>query len=200
VILIALGTKQNWVSGADLLRIYGFASVLNMITMQSGVVCDATAYLKPKLVLNASYFFVVGILFYLFRGYDLIGYAYALLIAEIIRNIAYTYLMRRILQLDYYTYYKSLLPALLICAFVSTFVYGATVIASYLHFSYVIGFVLQMLAGAVALGLAMFLPIPFLHRQMEWLLKKLSEGYANPKISKIMNWYIRFLNKQTKPI
>lgn len=201
VILFALGTKQNWVSGADVLRIYGFASVLNMITMQSGIICDATAYLRPKLILNICYFFVVSGLFYLFRSYDLVGFACALLIAEIIRNIAYAFLMRRVLHLSYYRYYVSLIPAVLVCTFVTLCIYGITVLCTYFQLNYVIGFFLQMITGAISLVFAiLFLPIPVIRRELKWLFERLGTRLENPKLAKAINWYIYFLNKQTKPI
>lgn len=201
IILVALGTKQNWVSGANVLRIYGFASVLGMITMQSGVICDATAYLRPKLILNCCHFFVVGILFYLFRSYDLVGFACALLIAETIRNIAYSFLMRRVLNLSYYTYYKSLIPAVIVCLFVTACIFGMTSLVHYFELSYIIGFFLQMFTGAVSLTIAiLFLPIPLIRRELMWLLERLGPRLQNLKIAKTVNWYIYFLNKQTKSI
>jgi lipopolysaccharide exporter len=201
VILVALGTKQNWVAGADVLRIYGFASVLSMVTMQSGIICDATAYLKPKLILNISHFFIMGILFYLFRSYDLVGFAFALLCAEIIRNIGYSFLMRKVLNLNPFKYYASLLPAVIICTLVSASIYGTTLVCKLLELNYFIQFIFQIITGAIVLvGSILFLPIPIIRREIKWLLEKKEIKLKNPKIAKFVDWYIYFLDRQAKPI
>jgi O-antigen/teichoic acid export membrane protein len=196
VISISLGS--SWVEGASILRLYGIASVLNMITMQSGVICDATAYLRPKLILNVCYFFVVVALFYIFKDFDLVGLAGALVIAEVIRNIAYAVLMRKVLDLPYLTYYRNLVSPMIVGIIVSGAIYSITLLSNYFEFNYILLFVLQALTGMVSLGMTiLFLPLPAVRKEMKWLLEKLSDKFTHPKIARGVNWYINFLGKTT---
>ncbi len=195
--LITISLGGSWVEGAPILRLYGFASVLNMITMQSGVICDATAYLRPKFILNILYFFVVSSLFYLFRDFGLVGLAGALVIAELIRNIAYTVLMRKVLELSYRTYYLNLVPSLIVGALVSGAIYCVTIISNYFGLNYILLFIFQALTGMISLPLAiLFLPLPSVRKEIKWFLEKLLDRFTHPKIVRGINGYINFLEKK----
>ncbi|TAH20081.1 MAG: lipopolysaccharide biosynthesis protein [Cytophagales bacterium] len=195
VIIVTLG--EQWVEGASVLQIYVFARVIGMVTMQSGIICDATANLRPKLIINILYIFIIAFFFYIFRSWGLEGFAMGLLVSEVIRNIMYLVLLRRIINVDYIKYYLILTPAIIVGTAVGVCIYLTTLFCNYAQFNPFSGLALQVCVGGIALATTiLFIPLPYFSEELKWLVTKFANRSHSARIAKIIEKYIVFLEKR----
>jgi lipopolysaccharide exporter len=95
-VMVVIGPQ--WGAAAAVLPVLAFAGAVNFLSHLGGVICDATATLNRKLVLQLSYVLLLAALL-LAAGTvdDLRAYAGAVLTAELVRHLMYQRLMGHVL-------------------------------------------------------------------------------------------------------
>ncbi|KAA9339261.1 lipopolysaccharide biosynthesis protein [Hymenobacter busanensis] len=173
VVLVMLGPK--WLEAVPILRIVCAAFGLSMVTMFAGVVCDATATLSRKLLLNVVYTAVLAGLFVGLSRYGLLGVAAAVVLGELVRTLLYLGLMRRVLGLSPWAILRAYGPGLQAAATVSLAI-GAVAYGTHGQgWPLPVVFGLEVVAGAVGLGVALLLlPSPRLQEVVGRILSRLS--------------------------
>ena len=114
LVLTLLGSR--WVSGIVVLQILAVMVPFNMGTALPSIVCDSTAKLNVKLLLQISFVGLVVVLIGLTYHYGINAIAVAVVVANIIRFIAYQILMRRVIAISYTDILKASVPGLLVSA------------------------------------------------------------------------------------
>ena len=105
IVLVVLGDK--WINSIPVLRVMAFVVTLNFLNHLGAVICDAKGILNVKIILQISYIFFIATMFYLFRGYGITGFASAVLVAEIFRTIAYTFIMYNAFKINLFNLLKT---------------------------------------------------------------------------------------------
>ncbi|AYA36874.1 lipopolysaccharide biosynthesis protein [Hymenobacter oligotrophus] len=173
IVLVMLGPK--WLEAAPILQMVCVAFSMSMVTMFAGVVCDATATLTPKLILNIGYTALLPLLFVMMAPYGLVGVAAAVVMGEVVRTILYMSLMNRVLAVAPLAVLRSYVPGLTMAAAVALVLglvmYGLRTAGAPLP----VRFGLALLTGAVtAGGLLLFWPPEPLRALLVRIVAKLS--------------------------
>ncbi|GJM63530.1 lipopolysaccharide biosynthesis protein [Persicobacter diffluens] len=126
IIQVLLG--QQYLEAIHVFQVLAFGVGFQFIGSLAGVVCDATAYLKPKTVFTLIHLITVIILIWSLKTWGLIGIAWAMAINNIIKTIGFSILMKRLLKIPFRTQVKNLMPAL----FNFTIIASGVSISSYL--------------------------------------------------------------------
>ena len=98
IVLIFLGEK--WQASIEILRILAIVTPFYLINNYMGVLFEATAYLKIKLIFQISFVTFLSIVLLTLVPYGLIYVAFGLLASVIIQHVVYLYLTRSLLSLD----------------------------------------------------------------------------------------------------
>ncbi|KUG07189.1 lipopolysaccharide biosynthesis protein [Solirubrum puertoriconensis] len=173
IVLVMLGPK--WLEAAPILQMVCVAFSMSMVTMFAGVVCDATATLTPKLVLNIGYTALLPLLFVIMAPYGLVGVASAVVMGEVVRTILYMSLMNRVLAVSPVAVLRSYVPGLTMATVVAVVLglvmYGLRSAGAPLP----VRFGLALLTGATtAGGLLLFWPPEALRAVLVRIMAKLS--------------------------
>jgi len=110
IVLLVLG--DNWIAAIPALQILAIAAFFNFISHFGGVVCDATATLNIKLLMQAIYVIILSTLFYLMRGLGIREFAMAIVFAEFIRYLAYLFIVKQICKITPMEYVHAYLPSI----------------------------------------------------------------------------------------
>ncbi len=191
IVGVILGPQ--WLEAIPIFRVLSITIGISLTTMFSGIVCDSTAQLKQKFILNL--FFIVVLISSLFSAvpWGLIGFAWALLFTEIIRNIAYGFLMNKILKVNVYEYIEIYLPSFSVASFVCFSIFGIKFMGDVLGLPMLIKLLLEIMMGGVSLILGVwFLPASVLrNRLVELMIKLKLEKIKNPLVTKIYQSYTK---------
>jgi len=120
IVLLILGEK--WSAAIPVLQILAIAVPISMLSHFGGIVCDATANLNSKFIMQVTYVILLVILFFFFRRFGLTGFATAIVVGELLRNSAYLYLMKRVLKTSYKEMFSAYQPGL-----INGFIVGGTI-------------------------------------------------------------------------
>jgi lipopolysaccharide exporter len=152
--MVATVLGSQWGLAATVLPIICATSAVRLLTHFGGIVCEALGALNRKMALEALYLVVLVALLGLAVGGDLTHYALAVLGSEVFRHVGYMLFMRRLLDIPvrrHLTVYVAPLAAAgLVAAAIAAVTYWARALAMPAPGA----FVLQVLAGGVALTLA----------------------------------------------
>ena len=96
IVRVMLGPK--WMAAVPILQVISATYVLSAVTMFAGVVCDATAELSRKLMLNVVCLLALAGMLYVGSRFGLLGVAWALVGGEVLRASLYAGLMQRVLN------------------------------------------------------------------------------------------------------
>ena len=103
--LVAVLLGPRWAASVPILRVLCVSIPLSMTTLFAGVVADARANLRQKIILNVEFMVLLASLFWLLKGYGLAGIAGAIGTGEVVR----TFLYMRITHHDIGISYRRLL-------------------------------------------------------------------------------------------
>lgn len=196
IVLILLGNK--WTESIPILQIICVAIPLSLITMFAGIVCDATASLRKKIILNVIYIQIILVLFYFLKDYGLKGFAAAIATGEIIKTFMYMYLMRQILIVDYKRLFSSYIPGIINGTVIGVILYLVTSSLHAAESPVLLVFSCQLIVGtALLLTLILFVPHPVLKREINKLVAKLNL-HQNKYYERFIIPYLAFLNKSEK--
>ncbi|WP_400191519.1 lipopolysaccharide biosynthesis protein [Hymenobacter sp. B81] len=155
IVLVMLGPK--WQAAVPILQVVCAAFALSMVTMFAGVVCDATATLTRKLVLNLVYTGLLAGLFVGFSRYGLLGVAAAVVLGELVRTGLYLGLMRQVLRVSPWqvlrAYGPGVMAAVTVAAAIGAVAWALRGSATPLPLL----FAAEVLTGALALGAGLLL-------------------------------------------
>jgi len=104
IVLVILGVK--WLASVNILRVLVFAVTAYYIEHILGVLFEAKGFLKVKLQLQSIFLMFLILSFYAFYKFGPIGFAYGLLISEILRFILFSFYLIKRLKIKILDYVK----------------------------------------------------------------------------------------------
>ncbi|CAN5412876.1 N/A [soil metagenome] len=149
--LIPVLLGPGWEEAATILPWLALTGVAGMLSHFGGIVCDATAELNRKLVLQLSYLLVLGAGLFLVRAESLMAIAMVVAGAQVLRHLLYMGLMSRVLGVTATQYRDAYLPAIATAAVVGAAVWGCSLGATATEVPAVAVLAVQMVVGAVVL-------------------------------------------------
>jgi O-antigen/teichoic acid export membrane protein len=165
IVLVLLG--DQWTESIPVLQVLCLGIPLSFITMFAGIVCDAKAALNAKVVLNLIFIAAICVCFYLFRDLGLVGFAFAVLIGELLRVALYQRVMKQVLNLEYRMQLLIYVPALLNGGLVAIAIYTVSYLLRDLNTPLLAILVAQMATGAISLfALTLLFPHKLLKDQI----------------------------------
>jgi lipopolysaccharide exporter len=99
LVQVLLGPR--WAASVPILRVLCLSIPLSMTTLFAGVVADARANLRQKVILNLEFMALLAGLFWLLRGYGLAGIAGAIGTGEVVRTFLYMRITHRDIGIPY---------------------------------------------------------------------------------------------------
>jgi O-antigen/teichoic acid export membrane protein len=96
IVLVVLG--PNWTAAIPVFAILAAIAPIAFLAVLSGVICEVTATLNPKLALSLGKLAVLVVLLIALGRLDLIGYTLAYAVTELFGYLAYFALMRSVLH------------------------------------------------------------------------------------------------------
>ncbi|HEX8505832.1 MAG TPA: oligosaccharide flippase family protein, partial [Hymenobacter sp.] len=150
LVQVLLGPR--WAASVPILRVLCIAIPLSMTTMFAGIVADARANLRRKVVLNLQFMTLLVSLFWLLRGHGLAGIALAIGTGEVVRTLLYMRVTHQDLGISYGRILALYRPGLLNAAAVGGALLAVAAGLRPLHCPALLALALLMLTGAVVLG------------------------------------------------
>ncbi len=172
IVLVVLGDK--WKESIIILQILALAAPFNLLSHFGGIVCEATARLKAKLIFQSFYIILLLLFFLLFYNEGIMGIAKSILLAEVIRHVFYIFTVRKIFTLNFSEILSSYYPGLLSGLITGIVIFLVTAFLKSLSFSNIYILALQILSGLVAIILSIF-------------LNKSIKSEINDKLGKLIN-------------
>lgn len=192
VVLILLG--KNWEEAIPILTILSIATPFKLLSFFGKIVCDATANLKWKIILEVVFLVAITAMFFAFNKYGLVAFALIVLVFELLKNIAYSFIVKDLLNLSLTTtlfvYYPGIFNAILAYA-------GIYIVTTLLHLTNIhvlILFFIQFLTGSmIFLMFTLLFPRHALKIALTDIFSKLT--FDNPTTVALLcrlNWYREF--------
>ena len=200
IVYVVLGNQ--WGESIPILQVLSMAIPLSFITMFAGIVCDAKAVLKSKIVLTATFIVVISGLFFLLRPYGLVGFAIAIFVGELVRIGFYQIIMKRVLHINYGRQLQVYIPGLINGVVIATAVYLLSWALRSLDLPLLVILICQMMTGAV---LFFVMTILFPHRLLKPQISMLlSKAGLNPNSTsyygKVLLRYHENMYKETQHV
>jgi hypothetical protein len=165
---------------------------LNLLSHFGGIVCEATATLNVKLLMQIVYVCLLAILFYLIRELGIREFAMAIVFAEFIRFAGYLFIVKKICNIRAMEYVHVYLPSI-----VSSFIIGISI---YIVAALFRGFntpLILLFTAEVFVGAGLLIII-FLYGPQQGLRKELSERLINSGIfsldNRFFSWFYKALS------
>lgn len=157
IVLVVLGEK--WRPAIVILQILSLATPFKVLLHFSGIICDATATLKPKAILQIVYLIGLFMLFYLFSPYGAEGIAYAIILAVFIKNIAYIFITKSILHFKIKEILLAYRPAIFSASITFFSINAFLLLTSKIAIPQLVLLLAEMSVGAISLLISLlFLP------------------------------------------
>lgn len=149
IVAVLLGPK--WLASVPVMRIVAIASVAAMLSHFGGVLLEATARLKQKMLLRVGQLALFGAMLFALRRLGLVGFASAFAISEATQLVAQTVVIHRALPLSAGVLLRAYRPGLLGGVLAAALLYGESVAAAAVGAPAGIVLVAQVLTGALVL-------------------------------------------------
>ena len=176
IVRVMLG--PDWLAAVPILQVICLTYVLSAVTMFAGVVCDATAALSHKLLLNVVCLAVLAGLLWGGSKFGLVGVAWALVGGELLRAGLYSAIMRQELGASPWAVLRAYGPGVLAGAGAAATVGAVRYGLLALHTPALALLVAEMLAGAgVLVSLVLVRPPVQLRNVMRALLARLTNTH-----------------------
>lgn len=111
IVLVILGAK--WMESVNLLRILAFAAAFDFLEHLIAVLFEAKGLLREKMYLQSGYILILITAYYLFFPWEIIGFAIALLFAQLIRFVGYSAYFIKKINVKLTEFFTVFLPPLL---------------------------------------------------------------------------------------
>lgn len=155
LILTLLGEK--FIDSIPVLSIVCLGMPFRVFSNISGIICEATATLNIKVVLQIAYVTILSFLYYIFRNYGLEGIAISFVITEFLMFIWYLFVTRKLLSYTYNEIFSALFPGILTGAITGLFILAATYLMEKWISSPIIILFLQLIIGVISLFSLLFI-------------------------------------------
>jgi O-antigen/teichoic acid export membrane protein len=195
MVRVLLGAQ--WGPSVPVLQVLCVAIPLNLTTLFAGVVADARANLARKVVLNVELILLLLGLFWLLRGYGLVGVAAAIGVGEVVRTFLYMRITHHDLAVPYPALLAVYLPGLRNALGVGAAILLASAGLRGLAWPPLLVFGLQMLTGGLALAaLLLRWPPPELRAGLRRALLRLATtplllGWGRGRLRRYAAWLHR---------
>ncbi|NEM99173.1 lipopolysaccharide biosynthesis protein [Pontibacter burrus] len=195
IVYVLLG--EQWEAAIPVLQILCLGIPLNFLTMFAGIICDAKAILNIKIVLNIVLMAVIALFFYVLKDFGLIGFAWAVVLSELVKMGFYQRVMKNALEITYRQQLQAYLPGLVNGALAAVAIYMVTSLLHNFNLPVIVLLISQIATGAIVLGVAtLFFPHRLLRAEIGKLLSKmgLSED-SGSYYGRMINRYKTFIIK-----
>jgi len=146
---------EGWEQSIPILRVLCISIPLSMTTMFAGIVADARANLRQKIILNIEFMVLLASLFWFLHGYGLYGIAAAIGTGEVVRTFLYMRITHNDIGIPYRRLLAMYLPGLLNAMAVGLGILAVSVLLRSAGSPHLLTLLLQMLTGALVLGVVM---------------------------------------------
>jgi len=195
IVMLLLG--EGWEKSIPVLQIISIAVSLRMITMFAGIICDATANLKARMINNIAQMISLCVSFYFLSHLGLEGFAYSIVISQIINLIAFILTMNKILQIRILSLVYLYKPALKISIFTMVLLSIIKYLSTLINVPFVIDFFLSSVLSLLIICslILIFPPKELVYRLINTIDKKDIILYKI-SIKKYQMQYLMFLKKK----
>ena len=194
IVLVIFGEK--WITAIPVLQILAIAVPFNLLSHFGGILCDATATLKIKLIMQIVYLIILGALFFLLRGYGIIGFATALVIGEFCRFAAYILITRLICKITSIEYIQAYLPSVILSLIIAPLIYFVASFLRQYNTSIAVVFIVEIMLGLIVLVILFFYgPQRILRQEVRERLN--NSGIINNRnirTNKMIYWFYKALS------
>jgi lipopolysaccharide exporter len=194
IVLLVLGEK--WIAAIPVLQILAIATSFNLISHFGGVICDATATLNIKLLMQMIYVIILSSLFFMMKDFGIREFAMALAIAEFIRFIAYLFIVKRICGITGAEYAQAYSSSIISTLTIGISIYSVAAFLRGFHFPLLLLFTVEFIAG-LGLLITMFLYGPqegLRVRIREVLYDSRSITGDNKRNNRFLSWFYKTLS------
>jgi O-antigen/teichoic acid export membrane protein len=190
IVLVVLGAQ--WVEAIPILQMLAFAVPFLMITQFGGMLCEATAKLKSKLILQTSYVAFLSIAFYLFRNSGFLIFPVIIFIGIFIRNFGYIVAVSRITNLSVKEIVLSYWPGVSVGTIVGATIYLVTYLASFINIPDLATLIIQIMTGGIVLCIFILM---YPHKKLKYLIvERFSTIDKVNVVLKRFKWYRQSVN------
>ncbi len=128
IIHVILGGR--WASAVPVVQVLAIATPSAMLVQFSGIICDAKARFRIKVWIQVFHIGLLVVLFYSLRDFGVVGFAAALGIGEIVRQLAYAVIVGNLLSISYREHLDIYAPPVLSGLVVGCTVWGTSSLLS----------------------------------------------------------------------
>lgn len=153
IVRILLGSQ--WLAAIPVLQILALATPFNLLAHFGGVVCEATATLNVKAVLQVAYVGLLAALLYFFRESGLTGIASCILLAVFLRNLAYIGITRTILGYTFNEIFRAYVPGIVAALLCGLTIFLVSGFLKRYDISSLVILVVEIVTGCIALFAAL---------------------------------------------
>jgi O-antigen/teichoic acid export membrane protein len=194
--IVKLMLGEGWEPAIPVLQILSIGVCVGFISMFAGIVCDSTANLSKKIVLTASYPFILLALCFAFKPWGMIGFACAKTIALFVKDFLYMNLMQKILKTSVKEIFSRYIPGILTGLILGITLYLARFVLEPLHLPAIIMFIVLLLICAIVFITATFLfPMNIIKTEIISVVSNSDQFKGNKYVFKIVNKYRNYLAK-----
>ena len=185
IVLVVLG--DQWIQAIPILQILAFVIPFLMITQFGGILCEATAELKSKFILQTTYVIFLSVAFYLVRNSGFLIFPVIIFVAVFIRNFGYIVAVTRITNLSMKEIIASYWPGVTVGIVVGASIYLVTYSASLINFGNLTTLIIQITTGGIVLGIfTLILP----HKKLkEVIVERFRTIEKMNSVLKRFRWY-----------
>ncbi|MBW2646347.1 MAG: lipopolysaccharide biosynthesis protein [Deltaproteobacteria bacterium] len=145
IVLLVLGEK--WIAAVPVLQVLAIATPFNLLSHFGGIVCEATATLNIKLLMQIIYVTILGVLFYLMRGLGIHEFAMAIVFAGFIRFLTYLFIVKQICTITPMEYVHAYLPSIASALIIGVSIYFVATILREFNVPVVMLFAVELIMG-----------------------------------------------------
>jgi O-antigen/teichoic acid export membrane protein len=191
--IVHLMLGNQWTAAIPILQVLAFTTPFRVLMHFSGIVCDATGTLKWKAILHLLYFVVLAILFFAFKPLGIIGFTYAVLLAAILKNMGYFFIIKNILKFTLQELLKAYRAGIFSAVITSIGIYLTALLLESFHLPHLVIFLAQIVAGIIAWLFSLYL------NPDKALLTEIHQKFGRDITSKASNTpFGQFLTKVVK--
>lgn len=155
VIAIMLGPK--WEAAIPILQILSVSIPFKILTHFSGVICDATANLKWKIILNIVYVPFLAVVCYFMSSYGIVGFSFAIFITTFTKNLVYTVIVKDILKFKYREILQAYTQGLFSAIITGACIYVVAWTLGNMNVPTLFILIAEIITGALSLLLSLFI-------------------------------------------
>lgn len=165
--IVAVLLGPNWAASVPVMRIVAIASVAGMLSHFGGILLEATARLKQKMVLRVGQLLLFATMLFALGRFGLVGFASAFAISEATQLVAQTAVIQRALPLPASSLLRAYRPGLAGGVLAAALLYAESLAGAAMRAPAGVVLVAQVLTGVlVLLGITMYVDRGMLYREI----------------------------------